>query len=482
MKKITLLFSALFCTLVTFAGALGTGYSKVLDISTLAAGDQVVLYCDDAELGVTGWNGNKDATVASAGWVQYQVEVATGGVMLKDAAAGKYIALIAKNSFKYDAQGSVFVVSSKGALQGEFSGAKYYLYENSSTPGSIYYRMYADKSNDNNASAYLPFYVYKVGEGGSTPDDGGNGGNTTPDDDDNGNDTPVEGMLTCAEAASIASAENYKGTENVTVLGYVVELGKNKTDDKTGRLKQCFYMSDTKGGTKQFYAYWAYVPAFFEVGDQVTVTGILQNYQGTIEIADGEAKLYGSSDDNGGNTTPGTVPTNITGLQYADAYYYTYEGVGCWAFDLYADYDYDTYVLTYPELYIDVDQAKSSTAINGTYELYYAGVWVSANDSVDTYEYPESSLTIKNVDNEGNYRFKGWFVGTDMTYTFDQVVNVYAMDFDTFEEIILEEKEETAVENTPSNNIPEAKKVVRRGNIYILQGDKTYNILGAELK
>ena len=51
-------------------------------------------------------------------------------------------------------------------------------------------------------------------------------------------------------------------------------------------------MSDTKGGEHQFQAYYAFVPEnFFKVGDQVAVTGILQNYNGTIEIADGEAVL-----------------------------------------------------------------------------------------------------------------------------------------------------------------------------------------------
>ena len=109
----------------------------------------------------------------------------------------------------------------------------------------------------------------------------------TGDDDP---DTPSS-MITCAQAAAIAAEENYKGTENVTVYGYVVELGNQKTDDETGRMKQCFYLSDNKGGEKQFMAYWAYVPDFFKVDDKVAVTGILQNYQGTIEIADGEAKL-----------------------------------------------------------------------------------------------------------------------------------------------------------------------------------------------
>lgn len=110
---------------------------------------------------------------------------------------------------------------------------------------------------------------------------------------ENAGDTPnPSGMITCAEAAQIAAADNYKGTDNVTVYGYVVELIKEKVDDKTGRNKQSFWMSDTKGGEKQFQAFYAFVPEnFFQVGDQVAVTGILQNYKGIIEIADGEAVL-----------------------------------------------------------------------------------------------------------------------------------------------------------------------------------------------
>ena len=71
MKKITLFLSAMLFSVMSFAG-LGEGYTKVTDITTLSAGDKVVLYCDDAQLGVTGWNGNKDATVAESGWVEYQ--------------------------------------------------------------------------------------------------------------------------------------------------------------------------------------------------------------------------------------------------------------------------------------------------------------------------------------------------------------------------------------------------------------------------
>ena len=118
-----------------------------------------------------------------------------------------------------------------------------------------------------------------------------NEGGNTPGDNPGDNPVTPEGMITCAEAASIAVTEGYKGTENVTVYGYVVELGSQKVDDKTGRNKQTFWLSDVNGGEKQFQAFWAFVPDFFEVGDKVAITGILQNYKGTIEISDGEAVL-----------------------------------------------------------------------------------------------------------------------------------------------------------------------------------------------
>ena len=104
MKKFTLFLSALLFTMMSFA-QLANCYEKVTDITTLSAGDKVVLYCDEASLGVTGWGGSKDATVAETGWVEYIVEVVADSVLLKDPNAGKYIAMTTKNAFKYDAKG-----------------------------------------------------------------------------------------------------------------------------------------------------------------------------------------------------------------------------------------------------------------------------------------------------------------------------------------------------------------------------------------
>lgn len=179
MKKFTLFLGALLISMMSMAKPLEEGYIKVTDITTLSAGDKVVLYCDDTELGVTGWNGNKDAIVAYTGWVEYVVEATEGGVYLKDEAIGKYV-LPAEKAFKYDATPSIACnVSSDGILYGVISDQNYYLYDNNGQ----YYRMYVDKTGN---ASYKPFYVYKViGEGGgTTPDDGGE----TPDD---GGETPA---------------------------------------------------------------------------------------------------------------------------------------------------------------------------------------------------------------------------------------------------------------------------------------------------
>ena len=143
--------------------------------------------------------------------------------------------------------------------------------------------------------------------------------------------------------------------------------------------------------------------------------------------------------ENPGGETPETEVT-VSDLNYADAIYYEYDGIAYYDFDLYNDSDPETYEYVYPELYFSVE-AKSKTAINGTYSMVWAGLWTSANDSVLTdEESPVGSVTIKNVDNEGNYSFKGSFVGTDgKTYTFDKVLPVWAFDYDTFEEVTLHE-------------------------------------------
>ena len=170
----------------------------------------------------------------------------------------------------------------------------------------------------------------------------------------------------------------------------------------------------------------------------------------------------------------------VRGLQYADAYYYEEEGVGYYEIDMYKDVDPDTYVYTYPEVYVAIE-AKSKTALNGTYDLLYAGLWTSANDSVMMGE-TLGTITIKNVDEDYNYSFSGSFVGEDgKTYKFNQVLYVWAYDVDNDEELELVESA-TAVDNVIAEDRVNAIKVVRNGQLLIKEGNTYYNVLGSEVK
>ena len=148
MKKLSFFLMAMLVSLTSFAAALGEGYEKVTKISTLTAGDKVVIYADAISLGVTGWNGSKDATVAESGWVEYLVETGTGGVYLKDEGKNKYITSPGGNAFKYGTK-TICTVDANGVLK----CSDRFLCQN-----GTYYRMYTA------IGSYKPFYVYKVVE------------------------------------------------------------------------------------------------------------------------------------------------------------------------------------------------------------------------------------------------------------------------------------------------------------------------------
>ena len=145
-----------------------------------------------------------------------------------------------------------------------------------------------------------------------------------------------------------------------------------------------------------------------------------------------------------GGATPTDV-VNVKDLAYADAYYMEEEGVAYWDIMMYnVDETGEYYEM--PIVFLGVE-AKSKTALNGTYDLLLA-LYGNTLDE-ETYEVDgvyndetiAATLTIKNVDNEGNYSFVGSFVGEDgKTYKINTISNVYALD-DATEEVI-ELKEE----------------------------------------
>lgn len=210
---------------------------------------------------------------------------------------------------------------------------------------------------------------------GETPDDGGETPEVTTD------------TITCAEAATIAAAENYVGTDTVTVVGYVTELGSAKDDGS----KQCFYMADTKDGGKVFMAYWAFVSKLYVVGDKVAVTGILKNFNGTIEIADGQSALLeaaaGETPDDGGETPDddGETPANVTfdfttedGLEALGiAYPTTDAGNGAYATDLEEGKAY----------------SQNGISLAAKYGSTATRIWLAANGKLDLRHYKGGVLT-----------------------------------------------------------------------------------------
>ena len=450
------------------------GYSKVTNAASLVAGDKVVLYCDDAQLGVTGWNGNKDATVAESGWVEYVVEVADGGFYLKD--GEQYITgAESANHFKYGEK-AVCGVDKDGVLA---CGTKF-LYKNGD-----YYRMYTDKSSN---SAYKPFYVYKAGEGGGEtpepedpeqPEDPDQPENPDPEqpenpepenptgtvtfdaDVDKGNATETQAEYeVIKDGVTMTVSSGRLGTYNSEVHYRIYKNHTLTLTSTSGNIVKveftCTGNDDAQYGPGCFtasagdYNYSGPVGTWTGSASEVVFTATTNQVRATqvvVTLGEGGGETPDPEDPEQPEE-PGDV--EIKGLVYADAYYYEYDGVAYYDIDMYKDIDMDTYEYTYPEVYVSLE-AKSKTALNGTYDVWYAGYWKSANDSVEINETTPGTITIKNTDNEGNYSVSGSFVGTDgKTYSFNDVVSVWAFDFDNYEEITLSE-DGSDTPDTPDN-------------------------------
>ncbi len=295
---------------------------------------------------------------------------------------------------------------------------------------------------------------------------GGDGGGTTPPTpptppvdpgqttieipaEAQGWDIPAEAIDVLQARAICAGLEAGATTgTKYYVMGYVKKLHNNHASGVSGFGNATFYMENVNGANSEedFLAFQVYGlngeeitdPNVVAVGDFVVVYGELTNYMGnTYETVGKGAAYIWNSTNSLIQPDPNTV--NIKGLQYADAYYFEDESVGYFEIDMYVDVDPDTYEYTYPELYIGI-KANSKTALNGTYDLLYAGLWTSANDSIEMGE-ELGTVTIKNVDAENNYSFKGSFVGTDgKTYNFDDVMYAWGYDVDTDEEIVFSEE------------------------------------------
>ena len=136
-----------------------TTYTLVQSNSSLSNGDKVVLTTIQTSTpitGVTGWNGNSDATVSttSSNWLEYTVtDASSDGWKLKT--GDVYIASPTGNHFKHGATGGTVSVDGEGHF---VCNSRYLCINNNQ-----YYRCYTA------IGSYTPFYIYQVSSSGSSP-------------------------------------------------------------------------------------------------------------------------------------------------------------------------------------------------------------------------------------------------------------------------------------------------------------------------
>ena len=101
---------------------------------------------------------------------------------------------------------------------------------------------------------------------------------------------------TCAEAAAAMPAQSGSETEDVyAVTGYVTNtngaISPSRTDPTIDQ--QTFYIDDVKGSQKTVQGYWCNLPGHeaLNVGDKITVTGKIINYNNTPEIKNGDVVI-----------------------------------------------------------------------------------------------------------------------------------------------------------------------------------------------
>jgi hypothetical protein len=191
----------------------------------------------------------------------------------------------------------------------------------------------------------------------------------------------------------------------------------------------------------------------------------------TGEIGDGAS---------GGGSEEGEV-IDITGLVYAEAYLYTYEGYDFWDIDLYKDYNSNTNSLVYPEVYFTID-AESTSKIAGEYEPYYVGYWKSAKDSVEMDGYDTEAFVNITYNSDDTYTFVGQFKGEDgNTYKFTCTTMVDAYDSDNdYEPIVLDDEVAEGIEDVVLTE--KAKKVVVDGNVFVIRDNKMFNVTGTRVR
>ena len=102
--------------------------------------------------------------------------------------------------------------------------------------------------------------------------------------------------ITCTEALNVMPAQISSETEDIYIVtGYVTNTNgaiyPSRTDASVDQ--QTFYMDDEPGTKKTFQGYWCNLPSHeaLNVGDKITLTGKIINYNNTPEIKNGDVVI-----------------------------------------------------------------------------------------------------------------------------------------------------------------------------------------------
>ena len=151
-----------------------------------------------------------------------------------------------------------------------------------------------------------------------------------------------------------------------------------------------------------------------------------------------------------------------------------------WQLNLYKDYDYESGVLTYPDLWIGVEP-KSETGIAGTYtedDIYFVQVYTAEKDSAEATQV--SDLVVTRVD-DSYYYFSFSFVGDDgKTYIVEAECGTIAYNYETEEDIELDDEISQGIEDIVLTE--KAQKVVVDGAVYVIRDNKMYNVTGTRVR
>jgi len=171
-------------------------------------------------------------------------------------------------------------------------------------------------------------------------------------------------------------------------------------------------------------------------------------------------------------------------VAYADAIQMESYGSTFWVFNLYKDYNSETKQVTYPDAFFFVYQKKANY-IAGTYtesEIPLGYVALAKGDTIDV-ESVIDDLKVKCLKSGKTYNFTFKFTANDSkTYYVDADLDVTAYDYESKTIITLKDKgNEEAIESVTIDS-EKAIKLLQNGNIIIKVGDKTYNIIGKQIK